>query len=280
MCSRSIGAAPLNGSEQSLRQLGSLMVLGGVIGVLAAAFVGAFLARKALEPIDRITQTASEIARGGDLQRRITKPGPPDEVGRLTETFNVMLDRLEGMFKAQQRFTADISHELRTPLTTIRGNADLLQRMGGADKASIDAIRSETDRMIRLVGDLLLLAQADAGLPIRREPVAIDRLANEVVRQLPELRQIDRGIIHLFIQHTSASLAINENADPSVRDDFESHFDVLADAGNGVITQDFLDNETETLCGMATDWETRQLHGTAAPASAVLTSGSRANSDR
>jgi signal transduction histidine kinase len=151
------------------------MVLGGAIGVLAAAFVGAFLARKALAPIDRITQTASEIARGGDLQRRITKPGPPDEVGRLTETFNVMLDRLEGMFNAQQRFTADISHELRTPLTTIRGNVDLVQRMGGADQASIDAIRSETDRMIRLVGDLLLLAQADAGLPIRRAPVAIDQ---------------------------------------------------------------------------------------------------------
>ncbi len=189
-------AAPLNGAEQSLRQLGSLMVLGGVIGLLAAAFVGAFLARKALEPIDRITQTASEIARGGDMQRRITKPGPPDEVGRLTETFNLMLDRLEGMFKAQQRFTADISHELRTPLTTIRGNVDLLQRIGGADQASIDAIRSETDRMIRLVGDLLLLAQADAGLPLRREPIAIDQLAGEVVRQV----QVISGGVKVTLQ--------------------------------------------------------------------------------
>ena len=177
-------AAPLNDVQASLRQLGTLMVLGGAIGVLAAAFVGAFLARKALAPIDRITQTASEIARGGDVQRRITKPGPPDEVGRLIETFNVMLDRLEGMFKSQQRFSADISHELRTPLTTIRGNVDLLRRMGGADKASLDAITSETDRMIRLVGDLLLLAQADAGLPLRREPIAIDQLASEVVRQV------------------------------------------------------------------------------------------------
>jgi signal transduction histidine kinase len=177
-------AAPLQEVKESFRQLSTLMVLGGAVGVLAAAFVGAFLARKALEPIDGITQTASEIARGGDLQRRITKPGPPDEVGRLTETFNLMLDRLEDMFKAQQRFTADISHELRTPLTTIRGNVDLLQRMGGADQASIDAIRGETDRMIRLVGDLLLLAQADAGLPIRREPVALNRLAGEVVRQV------------------------------------------------------------------------------------------------
>ncbi|CAG0932819.1 two-component system, OmpR family, sensor kinase [Thermoflexales bacterium] len=189
-------AAPLSEMQQSLRQLGTLMVLGGAIGVLAAAFVGAFLARKALEPIDRMTQTASEIALGGDLQRRITTPGPPDEVGRLTETFNVMLDRLEGMFKAQQRFSADISHELRTPLTTIRGNIDLLQRMGGADPASIEAMRSETDRMIRLVGDLLLLAQADAGLPIRREPIAIDQLASEVVHQV----QVISGGVKVSLQ--------------------------------------------------------------------------------
>src|SRR5512139_1806109 len=189
-------AAPLHDVQTSLRQLGSLMVLGGAIGVLAAAFVGAFLARKALEPIDRITQTASEIAGGGDLQRRITKPGPPDEVGRLTETFNVMLDRLEDMFKAQQRFTADISHELRTPLTTIRGNVDLLRRMGGADQASLNAITSETDRMTRLVGDLLLLAQADAGLPLRREPIAIDQLAGEVVRQV----QVISGEVRVTLQ--------------------------------------------------------------------------------
>jgi two-component system, OmpR family, sensor kinase len=203
-------AAPLHDAQESLQQLSTLMVLGGAIGVLAAAFVGAFLARKALEPIDRITQTASDIARGGDLQRRITKPGPPDEVGRLTETFNVMLDRLEGMFKAQQRFTADISHELRTPLTTIRGNVDLLQRMGGADRASIEAIRSETDRMIRLVGDLLLLAQADAGLPIRREPVAIDQLAGEVVRQV----QVISGGVQVSLQvETSTPLCLDGDPD-------------------------------------------------------------------
>ena len=201
--------APLTEVQNSLRQVGTLMILGGAIGVLAAAFVGAFLARKALEPIDHITQTASEIARGGDLQRRITKPGPPDEVGRLTETFNVMLDRLEGMFKAQQRFTADISHELRTPLTTIRGNVDLLQRMGGADQASLEAIRSETDRMTRLVGDLLLLAQADAGLPIRRQPVALDQLAGEVVRQV----QVISGGVKVSL-HLEANESLCVDGDP------------------------------------------------------------------
>jgi signal transduction histidine kinase len=202
-------AAPLNDVQASLRQLGTLMALGNAIGVLAAAFVGAFLARKALAPIDRITQTASEIARGGDVQRRITKPGPPDEVGRLIETFNVMLDRLEGLFKSQQRFSADISHELRTPLTTIRGNVDLLRRMGGADQASLDAITSETDRMIRLVGDLLLLAQADAGLPLRREPIAIDQLANEVVRQV----QVISGGVRVTL-HTDVKEPLGVDGDP------------------------------------------------------------------
>jgi secondary thiamine-phosphate synthase enzyme len=63
-------------------------------------------------------------------------------------------------------------------------------------------------------------------------------VTDEVVRQLPELRQIERGILHLFIQHTSASLAINENADASVRDDFESHFNVLAPENAAHYTHD------------------------------------------
>ncbi len=203
-------AAPLSEVQSSLRQLSTLMVLGGALGVLAAAFVGAFLAGRALTPINRVTQTASEIARGGNVQRRITQPGPPDEVGRLIETFNVMLDRLESMFKSQQRFTADISHELRTPLTTIRGNVDLLRRMGGADKASLDAITSETDRMIRLVGDLLLLAQADAGLPLRRGPIAIDQLAGEVVRQV---QVISAGVTVSLQSEVTEPLCIDGDPD-------------------------------------------------------------------
>ena len=77
-----------------------------------------------------------------------------------------------------------MSHELRTPLTTIRGNVDLLRRMGGADETSLDAIQSEAERMSRLVGDLLLLAQSDAGtLPTARQPVELDTLLFEVYRE-------------------------------------------------------------------------------------------------
>jgi signal transduction histidine kinase len=79
---------------------------------------------------------------------------------------------------------ADVSHELRTPLTTVRGNIDLLRRMGGADLASLNAIQDEADRMVRLVGDLLMLARADAGrLPIAHEIVEIDAVLVEVAQQ-------------------------------------------------------------------------------------------------
>jgi two-component system OmpR family sensor kinase len=203
-------AASLDSVDESLRQLGIILLAGGAIAILAAALVGAFLARQALRPIARITQTASSIARAGKPDQRVPQPGHLDEVGRLAETFNLMLDRLEGLFNSQQRFIADISHELRTPLTTIRGNVDLLQRIGGADPASLEAIRGESDRMIRLVGDLLLLAQADAGLPVRQEALEVDRLAGEVVRQL----QVIAGSVKVALYNeTAGPLAVNGDPD-------------------------------------------------------------------
>ncbi|HLF25981.1 MAG TPA: ATP-binding protein [Anaerolineae bacterium] len=174
----------LEANDEALAQLTRILLVGGAVGIVLAALGGVFLARQALRPIDTITQTAFAITEAGDLNRRIPAPAARDEVGRLADTFNRMLERLEALFRSQQRFTADVSHELRTPLTTIRGNVDLMRRTRVADDASLDAIQSETDRMTRLVGDLLLLAQADAGLPIRRERVSLDTLLLEVYRQL------------------------------------------------------------------------------------------------
>jgi two-component system OmpR family sensor kinase len=162
-----------------------VLVGGGVAAVVLAAVVGWMSAHRALKPLDTITQTALQISRADDLSRRIPLEGVAhDEVGRLAQAFNDTLERLERLFNTQRRFLADVSHELRTPLTTIRGNVDLLRRMGGADAVSLDAIQSETERMSRLVGDLLLLAQSDAGtLPLAREPVELDTLLLEVYRE-------------------------------------------------------------------------------------------------
>jgi two-component system OmpR family sensor kinase len=177
-------ATSLESVYSARQKLLSILIRGSVIGVLLSAIMGALLARRALNPIHAITQTAVQITRADDLDRRIPHIGPPDEVGQLAGAFNEMLERLERIFHAQRRFMADVSHELRTPLTTIRGNVDLLRRMGGTDPDSLNAIRNETDRMIRLVGDLLLLAQVDAGhQPIADEQVAIEAIVAEIAHQ-------------------------------------------------------------------------------------------------
>ena len=175
--------------DTALGQLLIVLVAGGLGAIVAAAIVGRLLAAQALRPIDTITQTAFAISRADDLDKRIPQLGPQDEVGRLARTFNIMLDRLESLFRAQQRFIADISHELRTPLTTIRGNVDLMRHMDRLDQHSLDAIQAESDRMVRMVGDLLLLAQADAGQLIRREKVELDTLMLEVFRQMRPLAE-------------------------------------------------------------------------------------------
>jgi signal transduction histidine kinase len=104
-----------------------------------------------------------------------------------------MLARLETLFQAQQRLVADVSHELRTPLTTIQGNLDLLRR-GAADDLitrgeALRTIGDQTTRMRRLINDLLLLAQADAGLKLRLQPVELDTLLLEVYREAQVMAQ-------------------------------------------------------------------------------------------
>jgi signal transduction histidine kinase len=178
-----IASPPLGWVDQARRDLLVILVSGIVLALVLSALVGVMLARRALKPIDTVIATALNISRADDLERRITYAGPPDEIGRLVAAFNEMLERLDKLFRAQQRFLADISHELRTPLTTIRGNVDLIRRFG-ADPDSLDAIQGEAERMTRMVGDLLLLAKAEAGgLPLAYEPVELDTLLLEVYRQ-------------------------------------------------------------------------------------------------
>lgn len=157
----------------------------GGVAVLLVALLGWLAAPRALAPLESFIQLARQITQAEDLSQRMTLPARTvDEVSRLAEAFNAALAQMERLVNTQRRFVADVSHELRTPLTTIRGNADLLRRMGGADPTSLDAIQSEAERMSRLVGGLLLLAQADLGkLPLAQAPVPLDTLLLEVLRE-------------------------------------------------------------------------------------------------
>jgi len=158
-----------------------ILLIGIPFGLLVALIAGWIIARAALRPIGRISRTVRAIGESRDLSRRINFIGPHDEVGRLADTFDGMMVRLEKAFETQKRFIADASHELRTPLTAIRGNAELMTRAPADERElCLTAIRQESERMSRLVNDLLLLAEAD----IEEQPVHVQLIdLDDVVRE-------------------------------------------------------------------------------------------------
>ncbi len=163
---------------------GLIVIIAGGMGIAMLGSVAMALgfSRRALTPIDRVTQAAARIAATDDLKTRLEYDGPMDEIGRMNSVFNQMMNRLENLFHVQQRFVADVSHELRTPLTAIRGNLDLIKRYG-ADNESLEAVESEVERMSRLVSDLLLLARADyGGLKLDLGPLDLDTTISEIYR--------------------------------------------------------------------------------------------------
>jgi len=163
-----------------------VLIGGAAISMLIAGLAGWAGTYQALKPLEAVKETALQITHANDLSRRLPYQGPPgDEVGQLINAFNQTLSRLEKVFNTQRRFIADVGHELRTPLTVIRGNVDLIRRMQRADQESIESIENEVDRLTRLVGDLLLLAQAESGkLPLVKLEVELDSLILEVLNQM------------------------------------------------------------------------------------------------
>lgn len=162
----------MEGLYDATRSLFAVVLGCALITIVGAVVISRWLAERLLEPIQDLTSAASRIAGASDLSTRLTWNGPNDELGRLIAVFNRMMERLQNVFRIQQRFVADISHELRTPLTGIMGNVDLMRRYG-ADEDSLNAIHTDTARMSRLVHDLLMLARADSGgTPIH--PMVLD----------------------------------------------------------------------------------------------------------
>ena len=166
-----------------------ILFLGAAVSMTVAGLAGWYSTEQALKPLETVTETALQITRADDLSRRIPYQGPPDdEVGQLIHAFNQTLSRLENLFNTQRRFIADVGHELRTPLTVIKGNVDLMRRMNCTDDESMESIESEVQRLTRLVGDLLLLAQAESGkLPLAQGTVELDTLLLEVLSQMKVL---------------------------------------------------------------------------------------------
>jgi len=212
-----VGAIPYN-EDKFLEGLLNSLIIAAIASVIIAFSVGMLIARQALRPIEKVIDATQSIEHGSDLSVRIPSPPVNDEIGKLVNTLNLMLSRLEKAYneldeayKAQRRFVSDASHELRTPLTTIRGNIDLLEKMWTQTKhasqqqqaleqqalsvitlpedhfelsqeAMLD-ISAEAKRMSTLVNDLLALARADAGYVMEKGEVDVLALTEAVVRR-------------------------------------------------------------------------------------------------
>lgn len=184
--------------QQTFAVLRDILLIVGSAATLIALAAGWWLSGAALRPIDHMTTIARTIEVEHDFSRRVDASGPQDEVGRLATTFNEMLAALQSAFQqmehtlqAQRRFVADASHELRTPLTTIRGNLALLQREPPIDEEDRVAVIAdsidETERLSRLVNQLLTLARVDAGVPIPCEPLDLREIAEAAIRRVQPL---------------------------------------------------------------------------------------------
>ncbi|MBV8956588.1 MAG: HAMP domain-containing histidine kinase [Solirubrobacterales bacterium] len=163
-------ARPLSDVEHTLSRVRFFLILGVLAGTILALLAGLATAQRAMRPITSLSDAAREIERTRDPRRRLPQPEADDEVAELARTLEGMLGALDSarantlaMLDRQREFVADASHELRTPLTSVLANLELLaEELDGEQAETAQAALRSTRRMRRLVGDLLLLARADA----------------------------------------------------------------------------------------------------------------------
>lgn len=159
--------------------------------VLLAGVAGGFLARQIAQPLERLARAADAVA-GGDLEPSLPTNSDITELKDLGLTFNAMTDSLRQSDQAKKAFIADVTHELRTPLTVIKGTIETLED-GALDDPEgrgplLASMGRETERLIRLVNDLLVLTRADAGaLHLDLQPMNLAELASDRSEQLRSL---------------------------------------------------------------------------------------------
>ncbi|SDM49455.1 Signal transduction histidine kinase [Nonomuraea jiangxiensis] len=167
--------------SEMVRSSTLVLILVGITALL----LGYVVADRALRPLDRVTETAHRLSES-TLHERIGLRGPPDEVGRLADTFDAMLDRLHRVFDAQRRFIANASHELRTPLAVNRTVLEVsLEEPAASEdlKALARALLGTNARYERLIEGLLLLAQSEQELTVRKV-VDLEQVVRAVVEQI------------------------------------------------------------------------------------------------
>jgi heavy metal sensor kinase len=206
-----LAAGDTGPTQQALQRLSATLILIVLAGILGAILIGEWIARHALEPVDRIITEVREITDGRSLHRRLAEPMVKDEIGRLAATLNGMLVRLERSFAALRRFTADASHELKTPLTVLRAGVERMITNPKAAPESLPVLEetlAEINRMTELVDALLTLARADEGqADLHRESVDLRAIVEEA-----------RETGELLAEHAGVTIEVAMPVDPVVLD--------------------------------------------------------------
>ncbi len=185
-------ALPLSNVDHTLARVEAFLLLGVLGGTVLAMLAGLFVSQRAMRPIVELTDAAREIERTRDPGRAMPSPEAEDEIAELARTLSGMLAALEAarrdtqtMLDRQREFVADASHELRTPLTSVLANLDLLtEELSGEQAETAEAALRSTRRMRRLVGDLLLLARADARRAQPHRPTDLGDVLIEAAAEL------------------------------------------------------------------------------------------------
>jgi two-component system, OmpR family, sensor kinase len=184
-------AKPKDTTATTINRIRLFLAFGVIGGTLLAFIAGLHVAQRAMRPIAGLTRAAREVARTRDPDITLAKPRANDEVADLAHTFEDMLQELsaargetEATLARQREFVADASHELRTPLTSILANLELLEsELDGERREMAESALRSSRRMRRLVGDLLLLARADAGREVDAVPVDLSAVAREATAE-------------------------------------------------------------------------------------------------
>ncbi len=181
-----VGGTPRH-IEATLKKVRFILLFALPTVLILSVLGGEFLTRQALRPVDAMAQVADRIA-GGDLSRRIPADPSGDELARLAETFNRMLERLEDSVRRIWQFSADASHELRTPLTILKGETEMALREARTVEEFQQTLGSgleEINRISKIVEELFLLSKADLGeARLERRPVALASLFKETLSHM------------------------------------------------------------------------------------------------
>ena len=189
----------LEDRDEALANLRKLLLIGGPIALLLASLAGYGVTSLSLRPVERMRRRAAAISTA-EPGMRLPVPPADDEIGRLGQTLNEMLARLEAAFERERTFVSDASHELRTPLAVLKTELELAIGRGRSREeleAALASAVEETDRLVQLAEDLLVIARFDQGkLPVRLTPVDVDDVLADVrARFAVRSRETDRELI-------------------------------------------------------------------------------------